>query len=330
MRPQDRQLTAEVGDLAVIRQAWPRFGDDALLEIRRLPGRSHRVYECVAGRGPSLIARLAQPRGARFEVEAAVIRHCEAHGIAVPTIRHVGIERTVAGPGDLDGEVAVMVQEKATGETLSGWARRWGGNAAAAAVANAGEALAGIHQVLTRGFGPLDAGLRGRAAGLGSWFVGGLGRQLADARLVHRDAGPILDQAMGLLIAHRAFLDGCQPGLLHGDFSPDNVLVDDEGNITAIVDWEAAKSGPPELDVGWWDCFFDSPLTPASQLVEGYERRAVFDPSRSATLRHLTVLRIMIGHFSWTLAAGDRSGVKRAAERLAREVDSADIWGSAT
>jgi hypothetical protein len=47
----------------------------------------------------------------------------------------------------------------------------------------------------------------------------------------------------------------------------DSVLSD--GCITAIVDWEAAKSGPPELNIGWWDCLFDVRRTRASRLIDG-------------------------------------------------------------
>lgn len=46
--------------------------------------------------------------------------------------------------------------------------------------------------------------------------------------------------------AHRDFLDTGGPGLVHGDFRPENLLVDAEGRLTAVIDWEAAKSGPHE------------------------------------------------------------------------------------
>jgi hypothetical protein len=53
---------------------------------------------------------------------------------------------------------------------------------------------------------------------------------------------------------------------------------------------------------------------------------APFDPARLSARRHLTVIRVMIGHFTWTLPVGDRSGIHTAAERLRLEVSDANAW----
>jgi thiamine kinase-like enzyme len=37
--------------------------------------------------------------------------------------------------------------------------------------------------------------------------------------------------------------------LVHGDFNPSNVLVQD-GDVMAVLDWEYAHSGPPYMDIG--------------------------------------------------------------------------------
>ena len=42
-----------------------------------------------------------------------------------------------------------------------------------------------------------------------------------------------------------------RPGVLHGDFHVGNVMVDPEGEVLAIVDWEMATVGDPLLDLGW-------------------------------------------------------------------------------
>jgi aminoglycoside phosphotransferase (APT) family kinase protein len=41
--------------------------------------------------------------------------------------------------------------------------------------------------------------------------------------------------------------------LVHGDFRPANVLVDD-GRITVLLDWELAHRGDPADDLGWYTC----------------------------------------------------------------------------
>ena len=45
-------------------------------------------------------------------------------------------------------------------------------------------------------------------------------------------------------------LAGDGPVLVHGDFGPQNVLIDD-GRITALVDWEFAHIGQPVEDLAW-------------------------------------------------------------------------------
>lgn len=311
-------------DLAVIRRVMRRCGAGGSTRIRRLPGRSHRAYLCETDRG-SMVVRLADPGRARFELETELLRRCAEEGIAkVAKVLHTGIED--AADGDGEHGVAVMVQERAPGEPLRQYAGRRGAEAAAAAVSRAGEALFAVHQLRTEGFGSLTRGLRGRADRLGDWFIDSLAGKAAAARAIDPDAGHVVDRAMELLAGHRPLLEAERPGLVHGDFSPDNVLVDDDGRITAIVDWEAAKSGPAELDIGWWDCFFDEPLTPTGRLVEGYERCAVFDRPKLTALRHLTVVRVMIGHFTWTLSVGDPGGVRTAADRLSRELEGSGSW----
>ena len=39
---------------------------------------------------------------------------------------------------------------------------------------------------------------------------------------------------------------------VHGDFAPINVLVDGDGEIVALLDFEHAGPGPALLDVAWW------------------------------------------------------------------------------
>lgn len=42
--------------------------------------------------------------------------------------------------------------------------------------------------------------------------------------------------------------------LVHGDFRPANVLVDDDGRVSALLDWELAHLGDAHDDLGWYTC----------------------------------------------------------------------------
>lgn len=42
------------------------------------------------------------------------------------------------------------------------------------------------------------------------------------------------------------------PVFVHGDFAPINVIVDEDGAIRALLDFDYARSGDPLEDVAWW------------------------------------------------------------------------------
>ncbi|MFW6027249.1 MAG: phosphotransferase family protein [bacterium] len=42
-----------------------------------------------------------------------------------------------------------------------------------------------------------------------------------------------------------------RPGIVHGDFRTGNVLVDEDGVITAVLDWEMVHLGDPHEDLAW-------------------------------------------------------------------------------
>ena len=44
--------------------------------------------------------------------------------------------------------------------------------------------------------------------------------------------------------------DGLPPTLSHGDFNPTNILLDETGTVTALLDWEFAHAGGPLSDIG--------------------------------------------------------------------------------
>ncbi len=47
------------------------------------------------------------------------------------------------------------------------------------------------------------------------------------------------------------------PGVIHGDFYNNNWVVDAEGRLRAVVDWEISAIGPSLLDLGWLCMMYD-------------------------------------------------------------------------
>ena len=58
------------------------------------------------------------------------------------------------------------------------------------------------------------------------------------------------------------------PSLVHCDFNPKNILINDEGKVTAILDWEFAMVGDPLIDLG---NFFRFPEDYAPQQMVQFE-----------------------------------------------------------
>jgi aminoglycoside phosphotransferase (APT) family kinase protein len=61
---------------------------------------------------------------------------------------------------------------------------------------------------------------------------------------------PVLDEALTRLEADAGHAS--EPVLLWGDPRPGNMIFTADLTVAAVLDWEIASIGPPELDLGWW------------------------------------------------------------------------------
>jgi aminoglycoside phosphotransferase (APT) family kinase protein len=91
-------------------------------------------------------------------------------------------------------------------------------------------------------------------------------------------------------------LAGRQPGLVHGDLVPVNVVVRD-GSLAALVDWESVRLADPLLDAAWfdWIAWFHHPAQePAAWrafvTASGLDDR---DPTTQDLLRILPLMRLV-------------------------------------
>ncbi len=63
-----------------------------------------------------------------------------------------------------------------------------------------------------------------------------------------------------VILAASEYLRRHQPtdtraGLVWGDARPGNIIFGSDLSVAAVLDWEAATIGPPEIDLGWWLMF---------------------------------------------------------------------------
>jgi len=172
----------------------------------------------------------------------------------------VAVMRWVAGTplSDLDRDEPVV--ERALGEL--------------------GALLARLHQVVGSGAGPVaprsgDAGEGGPAGRQPGW-PGYLACRLEDHLAACQAAGSLA--GLEAEAARRWLADGDWSGagevdrLLHGDPGPANLVVDTEGNVAGMLDWEDAMVGDPVFELASCASFHPERRWPA--LFEGYLGRA--------------------------------------------------------
>jgi aminoglycoside phosphotransferase (APT) family kinase protein len=114
--------------------------------------------------------------------------------------------------------------------------------------------------------------------------------------------------------------------LLWGDARMGNLVYDDQLNVHAVLDWDLASLGPPEMDLGW---FFGLEF----MMEQLFGRRLAGFPSRAAALaRYAEASGHAVTQLDWhevfalvrALAINDRHQ-RIAASRRRRENPMADI-----
>jgi len=152
--------------------------------------------------------------------------------------------------------------------------------------------------------------------------------------------GPaVIDRAWEVLSAKIPSQQGA--AIVHGDYRLDNTVLDDGGDVVAILDWEICTLGDPLADLGlllvyWAEPDDDMPpvlgVAPTAlpgfatrdQLVERYAAASGRDVSAVPYYRAFGIWKlacILQGvsvRYAGGAAAGDRSGVDLFAEGVAR------------
>jgi tRNA A-37 threonylcarbamoyl transferase component Bud32 len=106
------------------------------------------------------------------------------------------------------------------------------------------------------------------------------GQELIDAghgRAVMRATGAILGELQSVRRPMLGSLPGNGPVVVHGDFGPQNMLFDEQGEVAAVLDWEFAHWGQAREDLAWAEWIVRMHHAPHSavlgELFAGYGRR---------------------------------------------------------
>ncbi len=192
--------------------------------------------------------------GSDLKLQASMMAALDARGdVAVPA--WVGIEHdpdVLGAPFLVMGRVEGQSASQKPNYNLSGWLTAFSPAQRRATWANGIAAFTKLHAIDWQdGFTFLNRPELGAS---------GLDQYLAALKEWHRVAGegrkmPIADAALDYVLTRRpAEADVC---VLWGDPTPSNTMFNPDGTVAALIDWELAALGPPELDLAWWLYFDD-------------------------------------------------------------------------
>jgi aminoglycoside phosphotransferase (APT) family kinase protein len=152
--------------------------------------------------------------------------------------------------------------------------------------------------------------------------------------------GPAVIDRVHDLLASR-IPDQQAVSIVHGDYRLDNTVLDDQGTVRAILDWEICTLGDPLADLGlllvyWAEPEDDDPtligVTPTaapgfarrSELIARYAGASGLDVSQISYYRAFgywklaCILQGVHARYAGGAAAGDRSGVDQFASHVGR------------
>lgn len=291
VKPMDVQLGS--GFSAEIFFVDVAYDDDAgtqrrTLVVRRQP----QTFEVVFDSDLSLQANMMAALDARGDV---------------PVPAWIGLEtdpEILGAPFLVMGRVEGRAATQRPNYNVEGWLADMAPTARGHAFETALQALAKVHAIDWReGFTFLDRPDRG-APGLEQYlgYLTEWHRSLKKGRSM-----PIIDAAMVHILDNRPVsTDVC---VLWGDPTPSNVMWRPDGSVAALIDWELAALGPPELDMAWWLYFDDLfsrrfGVTRLEGLPTREETIAIYERASGRTVKNLDYFDIVVGLRMALVAAG--------------------------
>jgi aminoglycoside phosphotransferase (APT) family kinase protein len=251
-------------------------GSEPSQVTRLVEGFSNEVYAVTTCRGDEVIVRIHWWSSPYFEEECWALAQCHLIGLPIPQIlllRH-----------DLPGDVprVICVETRLPGQTLSTTlsSGQIDISETSSLLVTVGAWFAHLHGIQTTGWGRINAHGQGQAA---TWTqqVEGSAQDASRAASLLGLAPEDVREALHLLQGHARLLEGISPRLLHGDLSPQQILVN-EGKVSGLIDFEFPRSGDPAWELAYWDYYtgrrpFRGVRLPTSWLLEGYQQVTALD-----------------------------------------------------
>ena len=311
-------------------------------------------FSLVAGGRSNLTYEVTDSAGARYALRRPPLSHVlpTAHDMTrefrvisaltdtpVPVPKALGLCQDEAVNGRpfyvmefVDGHI--VRDARGAEECLDGAGRRRAGESLA-------ETLAALHAVDVDRVGLGDFAKRDGyiERQLRRWY-----EQFRNSEVEGADTAAVVGQVHDALAADVPAQVGT--AIVHGDYRLDNTVLDDEGNVRAVLDWEICTLGDPLADVGLLMVYWTEPGDETAALLGVTPTTVAGFPSRAelraryeqCSGRDLDRLGFYVAFGYWKLAcilqgvyaryvggaaAGDRSSVDGFADSVVKLAESA-------
>ncbi len=295
----------------VIEQQVRKATGSGLTKARRLiVGEVNEVYDTVTSAGVPVIVRISHQDDPGFAAERWALDQARDAGLPTPQVLHV--ERVALDDGQ---QITFCIEHKLPGTPLDVLLDR--GMWPERAIGELGRLLGALHGIRTDGFGYLQPDGRGWPITFASIMLD-LIPQAADVRAAAAHwqlDSRLIDAGLDALQAGEELYSYADPRLIHGDFSLDHILIDDD-RVTGIIDMQECAGGHPASDIAYWMAI-SADRVPLEKLLASYPDGTEF-VARNASLLSLIMLRRALWMFMVARDSDDRGSVPEYVENLER------------
>jgi len=258
---------------------------------RIVAGENNEVYDITTEQG-SFIIRFSRSSKTRFQTEKWALDEIEKKGISAPRMLFISeIE-------DKGEELKFCIESKVPGIVLSELLEL--GQLTSDQIDGinfqAGTVLAQIHSIIPQDFGKFAEPGAGKYTSWRNFILKYSQNKREETVALAGKAGisrEQIDHAINILENHEDVYEDVKPHLLHFEFTPKHILVDNS-KFSGIIDFENCMSGDPLYDLAW-SGYFDWDSQP---LRDGYASISPL-PTDYLTTRKLYGLRIGLDLVRW-------------------------------
>lgn len=283
---------------AAVVELVERAAGTRVTSLKRLAvGDENEVYRAGLDGGSAVYARIRRPGEGSFEWEVWAMERARAAGVPVPDIHAVEMVDT-----DDEGARAAMVVAEASGRQLAELLPTLTREQRHTALTNLGRALARVHAVRTPGVDrpDMDGGWPDPAEVLRAFVVERTGHR---RHLVTAGLNPAeVETVIGLIGQSPDTPARTEPVLCHGDLHAAHVFVDDDLDVSGMIDWGLWHGGTAIGDLAYLSMRYEA--SDFDAILTGHGAGRTNAPAFRRRLA-LSVVNQAIGHLAWSQSIGN-------------------------